>query len=207
MPRAGITDLLSNHLFWAFDASQFGTAFPVFTPVFGFSGISAPELIVETEDFIDGTYIYPRSVVKNARVSSVTFQRGASMFDSDFYDWITHAIYGTREVGDQGGVFNTVLRSVQGVTFRRNLVVIQFTRISAFPDAGTELETTNGALTLLGPLANAFRVPGRAWLLHDCIPVRYKPASDFDASSAAISIAELEVKPEYIEEFNLGIKP
>lgn len=65
-----------------------------------------------------------------------------------------------------------------------------------------------GALPIgIGPFAFATRIPARAWLLHDCLPVRYKAGSDFDAGNAAISLQELEVQPEHIEEFSLGIKP
>lgn len=59
----------------------------------------------------------------------------------------------------------------------------------------------------IGPFEFATRIPARAWLLHDCLPVRYKAGSDFDAGNAAISLQELEVQPEHIEEFSLGIKP
>lgn len=64
-----------------------------------------------------------------------------------------------------------------------------------------------GTAVGIGPFAFAMRLPARAWMLQNCLPVRYKSGSDFDASSAAISLQELEVQPEYIEEFSLGIKP
>ena len=58
----------------------------------------------------------------------------------------------------------------------------------------------------LGPFQFAMRIPGRAWLLNNCTPVRYRAGNDFDASSGQVSLQELEVQPESIEEFSLGIK-
>jgi len=40
--------------------------------------------------------------------------------------------------------------------------------------------------------------------LADCIPTRYKAGSDFDATSPATSLTELEVKPEYVMEMTIG---
>ena len=59
----------------------------------------------------------------------------------------------------------------------------------------------------IGPFAFATRIPARGWILHGCLPVRYRAGSDFEAASGEISLMELEVQPEYIEEFSLGIKP
>jgi hypothetical protein len=54
-----------------------------------------------------------------------------------------------------------------------------------------------------GPFEFAARVPARAFLLHNCIPVRYKPGSDFDASNSGVSLMELEVAVEGIDQINL----
>lgn len=56
----------------------------------------------------------------------------------------------------------------------------------------------------LGPVDQVVRIPARAYLLHGCIPTRYKVGSDFDASSADISIAELDLDYEMLEEINLS---
>jgi len=64
-----------------------------------------------------------------------------------------------------------------------------------------------GSALGIGPFEFATRIPARSWLLHNCLPVRYRAGNDFDASSGAISLMELEVQPEYIEEFSLGVKP
>lgn len=48
------------------------------------------------------------------------------------------------------------------------------------------------------------KVPARAFLLKNCIPTRYKSGSDFDATSGQISIQEMDIQPELIEEISLG---
>lgn len=57
-----------------------------------------------------------------------------------------------------------------------------------------------------GPLGIAnigIKVPARAFMLKNCIPTRYKTGSDFDASSGQVSIQELDIQPEIVEEIAL----
>jgi len=55
------------------------------------------------------------------------------------------------------------------------------------------------------PFEFAARVPARAWILYGCVPSRYKAGSDFDASSGDVSIAEIEVQIEFMEQFGVGL--
>lgn len=223
MPRPQLTDFLQDHLFWAFDASSPLVA-PVFTPLFGFSRITSPKINVTVESFKDGTYLYPRHVVTGAEVGSITFERAASLIDSDFYDWITYAIYGQKPTGEDAlsaavaGALGNDGTAFLAPGVRRNIVVIHFTRInpgvpgaiqSALSAVGAATGSTAGTngVVGIGPFEFAARVPARAWLLHACIPLSYQAGSDFDARSGQISLMSLEVLPEYIEEFSLGLKP
>jgi phage tail-like protein len=241
--RTRLADFLQSHLFWAFDASSAGV--PVFNPLFGFSKISAPEISAELETFKDGTFVYNRSVVKGGSVSPVVFERAASMFDVDFYDWIMFTLHGNKDFEDGGtlGKIGSEISNFLGGTPpspRRNLLIVQFSSLNlaalAPTDEGSSGLRITGSVALgalagiaagasnkavfggaafgagaalagVGPFAFAMRLPARAWMLHNCLPVRYKSASDFDASSPNISLQELEVQPEYIEEFSLGQKP
>ena len=47
------------------------------------------------------------------------------------------------------------------------------------------------------------RMFGKAYILFDCIPLRYKTASDFDATSSAISLSEIDIQPRYWKEISL----
>lgn len=239
MPRRRLSDVLQDHYFWAFDATA-EAGVPIFNPLFGFARISAPEIGLEVETFKDGTFLYNRGVVKGGNVSPVLFERAASMFDADFYDWIIFSLHGNKdfEAGGTLGKALNFLTSGGRTSPRRNLLIIQFTRINvgniqitndpllaATATAGIASVTSMvasalgtgpiaagvaaaGAVALgIGPFEFATRVPARGWILHNCLPVRYRAASDFDATSGQVSLMELEVQPEYIEEFSLGIKP
>jgi phage tail-like protein len=221
--RSGWTDLLKNHYFWAFDASGIGGT-PVFSPLFGFSSITAPSISLELETFKDGTYIYPRNVAKGATVGAITFQRAATLYDSDFYDWINLAIHGQTSDGSTPPV-------------RRTIVVIQFTRINLASGSDATAIATAGAFAALlgaslvagnginvesavtgagvisagalagigvGPIAYATRLPARAWILHGCLPVHYTASGELSANSPDVSIMSLEVQPEYIEELSIN---
>lgn len=236
MPRSRFFDKLQDHRFWAFDASS-NQEVPVFSPLFGFSAIGAPTISVETEEIKDGTFQYPRQLVKGATVGPILFQRAASPFDSDFYDWITHAIYGSKVSSSGGSLSHAVTGALVGnktgdSSWRRKLVIIQFTSISLNPKGGTDATTAallvgitafyssifaaggdgfgigaTVALGAMGPFEFSPKLPARGWVLHGCLPVDYKAASDFDANSGAVSLMDLEVQPEYIEEWSLGVKP
>jgi hypothetical protein len=238
MARTRLLDKLQDHYFWAFDATNEGV--PVFNPLFGFSGITSPEIVATVESFKDGTFLYNRNVVKGGEVGAVTFTRGASMFDSDFYEWIIFALHGDKEyLGDGGALGKTVSGFLSGgarKTPRRSLLIVHFTGINlkealssnntllkvaavagaavvgglvaqSLTGAGIAGGVAAGAALGLGPFHFATRIPARAWMLHNCIPVRYRPGNDFDAASGQISIQELEVQPEFVEEFSLGVKP
>lgn len=54
------------------------------------------------------------------------------------------------------------------------------------------------------PVGTAVRLPARAWLLQGCLPQRYKAGTDFDATSSDVSIMELELAVESVQEYALG---
>ena len=202
----------------------------MFSPLFGFSSITAPTITLETEEVKDGTFQFPRQLAKGATVGTVSFERAASPFDSDFYDWITHAIYGSK-VGQSGGSLSHAIAGALGAktgleSWRRKLLIMQFTGINmglaaslgvaavlagigiagAGGFSGVGLGATVG-LGVVGPFGFSPKLPARGWVLHGCVPVNYRAASDFDARSGNISLMNLEVQPEYVEEFSLGVKP
>lgn len=56
----------------------------------------------------------------------------------------------------------------------------------------------------LQPHSLGIKIPARAFLLQNCVPIRYKSGSDFDASSGDVSIQELEIAVEMMEEISLA---
>lgn len=205
-------------------------ALPVFSPLAGFSAISMPEITLEVQDITEANGLWRHRIVKHADVSSITLSRGATFSDSDFVRWTMAALRGTTEgftVGAQTGV-----GAIGGVTPRRDLLLVQYFRRTPFNLATTEAvgATLNAALagaaalsaggvtsgaaqatalvglavSPLGPFEIYPKIPARAWLLQACLPTRYKPGTDFDATSGQVSIMELEVQPESMEEISLA---
>jgi len=73
--------------------------------------------------------------------------------------------------------------------------------------AGLTLASTGVAALFkaaLGPYEFASRIPARAYVLKDCVPIRYKSGSDLDANSGAVMISELELAIEMVEEISLA---
>jgi phage tail-like protein len=180
-------DMMQSYPFWVFDASGFSgnLLFSVFDPVLGFSAAGAPEISVETQEIQPGNWEFKKRAVKTASVGVITLRRGARFYDSDFYNWITAAIRGFQPV-------------------RRNLVLVQFLGFRPVKQLIGQPAGSSGFGTEIAALSLAERLPGRAWVLHDCLPVRYKPGDDFDATSGAVSIQELDVQPEHISELTLA---
>lgn len=180
--RNRISDFLLSHNFHVFDVSFASPT--VFLPVFGFTSVTSPVINVETKEVKEGTFEYKRSIPVGAATDDVTLEQGARFYNSDFYDWIESVIRG---------------RSNQ----RKNLMIVQYSQIavSDLPSGGAGRQ--NLGFTPVTDLVS--RIPARAWLLIDTLPVTYRAASDFAAIGAEVSLMSLTVRPWYVEEFNTGI--
>lgn len=178
-----LSDFLPTHRFYVLDVSF--TIPTVFNISYGFSHCSAPEITVDTKQVKEGNYEFHRFIPVGANVSPISLQQGVRIFNSDFYDWVISCIEAKK-------------------TFRRNLLLIQFTDVAAIGGNGSgSIDSLIGSFLPLGDILA--RIPGRAWMLRDCIPVSYKAGTDMDALSAQVSIAELSIQPTEVEEFSLGI--
>ena len=180
--RNRIGDFLLSHNFHVFDVSFSSPT--VFLPVFGFATVSSPVINLETKEVKEGTFEYKRSIPMGASVDDVTLEQGARFYNSDFYDWITAVIKGDSNQ-------------------RKNLLIVQYSQIAVgdLPSGGAG--ATNLGFSPVTDLVS--RIPARAWLLLDSIPVNYRASSDFDALNTQVSLMSLTVRPWYVEEFNSGI--
>lgn len=187
MARARLLDKMQAYPFWVFDASGVAgnVLFSIFDPVLGFASCTAPEISAETREIKPGNWEYKHHVFQSAAVAPVTFGRGVNYFDSDFFNWITNTIRGIQPV-------------------RRNLVIVHFLSFRPLRAALGAQGGNSAVGPEQGTTSVVERVPGRAWLLHDCLPTRYKSGSDFDGSSSDVSIQELEVQPEYVTEMTIA---
>lgn len=185
MPRSQTSDHLMTHRFQLVDVSI--SSPPVLMPIFGFSSVTAPELTLEHQEIKEGNFEFPRKVFKSASVNNITLARGAALQDSDFWTWADNYVRGNRS--------------------KKNLMLIQFTGVAP-QGVGTGGPSVGGfqlTTSLPGVLEFGTSFPGRAWILRNCSPGRYKAAGDFDALQAGISIQELEIVYEHFVDFNMGI--
>lgn len=236
MARSNAVDYFQVYPFWLMDVAPIeALSLPIFTPLLGFSSITAPEMTLEVVDVEEANALYRRKVVKGGQVNSIVLSRASSWYESDFYKWILAAVSGT--TGGHGGGFGALGNGgIGGVTPRRSLLLVQFLSRAPF-DVGTGLAAgalaagvtvavaganSGGAVAAAGAVANvaaqaavgalmvklgpaevAPRLPGKAWMLYGALPSRYKVGGDFDASSSAVSISELEIAYEYFDEISL----
>ena len=211
MPRPRLLDYMQNYPFWLLDVSPTtDPPFFVLLPILGFQSITAPEMTAEMHEITPGNSHFKEHKILRASVNSITLSRGAQFWDADYWRWIHNAVIGKKKM-------------------RRDLMLIHYTSYAPATYGsgalGTVLEAGSSAalgvgggiamasIDVLSSLAfglgidvseNAPRIPGRLWSLRDCLPTRYKVASDFDATSADVSLMELEVQPKYFEEISLA---
>lgn len=234
MARSAYSDILQVFPFWLFDVAPIeGISLPIFNPLAGFSSCTAPGMTFEMQDITEGNWHFRRKVIKKADVDSITVTRGATFYDSDFWRWTVASVTGNPE-GFQIRSPPASLMSIGGPTPRRNLLLVQFfartptsigaagalaaaglisaqivqsgavSPVAAATVAGGAGLAAAGGAVGFGPFEFSPKLPAKAWLLHDCIPVRFKTGTDFDASSGDVSIAEIEFQPEMFEELSLS---
>jgi hypothetical protein len=157
-------------------------------------------------------------VVKGGVVGTFTMARGVKVGDQDFYEWTKRAQFG------RGGSVRKRLLVIQLHTqfFTDNVIekIGQFAKgITAnFSGqvgrqlgglAGSQLGAQaigQGAGQLAGSgaarLAGDHRWANRMWVLDGCIPEEYQPVDTLEASDSDVSVMELTVAPEQMEEYD-----
>lgn len=196
MARRTLQDFLQNCHFWLVDVGGLEPgSIPVILPSYGFTEISAPTVEAEMHQIVEGNWPFKRQVIKSGEVGPITLKRGVAFEDSDFWRWMMSSLTGvTSGWGTTGGT------SVGGVSPRRNLLLLHFFARNPFGDPLAAALAGFGAGI---PSFPAPRYPARAFVLYDCLPGRYKAGSDFDATNGEVSIKELDIHPELIEEISL----
>ena len=212
MPRTPLNDVLMTHEFHLIDVDLSISVPPfVFIPTVGFTSITMPEVSIETEQVVEGTSDYVYNVLKNASANTITLTKGASAYNSDFWRWTMACLKGNAP--DKFSVVPTKLPSIPGR--RRNFMLIHFMNISSEGvldalktggpidkiKAGAMLPAAGLSAAILALSGEVVAVPAKLFMLFGCLPTRYKPGSDFDASETAVSIEELDLSYSYFEEF------
>lgn len=205
MARNIIADLLQNHRFWLIDMVPSATIpfFVMGSPVYGFQSISMPEYTFEAREIKQMNSMMKRTVYEGGGWGTITLSRGVRVCDDTFYEWVRRAIEGLDTIdrhllliqycpasfgglsGDAAtmGKIDGIISTVQAV-------------------AGTVVNPTGA---WMGRMDSGYmdNVPGKLWVLWNCVPTRYKPGSDLDATDASVSIAELELAVHNVSEMTL----
>lgn len=183
MARSRIADLLQSHRFWLMDIVPSAT-FPFYvlgSPLMGFQSITAPEYTAEAEEIKQLNSMYKRHAYSGGSVGPITLTRGVRGYDDTMWQWMYRAIKGMESTN-------------------RHLLLIQYANIDAANIGPFDLDVPDLP-------TNAWEyvsfVPAKAWMLWDSIPVRYKGASDFDAMSGEVSVAELDIQPWAMTEVSM----
>jgi len=175
MARGRIEDYLQSNGFMLIDISpNLNPPFFVFNPFMGFKSASSINFSLETETYKPLNSGNTVHYVKSTTVEAITLERGAKFTDTDFYRWCERA---------SNGIDQT----------RRNLMIVQFMGMGHI----------NESPVLPGPFSQIVRVPGRTWILWECIPTGYN-SGDLDATSSDITMMSLTLQPSAITEVALG---
>lgn len=224
MARRAITDPLQTHKFWIFDISYLDSVqLPVFSPLLGFSKIGMPEVSLETHEVREANWLFKKTVIKGGSISNITLETASTYVNSDFWKWTIAALTGDTTAGRWLSGISKLQEVIGGPSPRKNLVLVQFFArnpniIASAALAVTEQRTRNITSrrrtgntpefdlqnSRFGPGELVPPIPAKAWILYGCLPVRCRPGSDFDASSAEISLQEIEISIEGIEEVSLA---
>ena len=175
MPRSRFADLMQSHRFWLTDVVPSST-FPFLVlgaPFLGFQSITTPEYTADVEEIKQLNSMFKKHVYTGGSAGNITLTRGVRAYDDTMWDWMQRAIKGYDNPN-------------------RHLLLLHFTSIG----------TTNDEIGVEAWESIAF-LPGKAWLLWDAIPVRYKAGTDFNATDGSVSIAELEISINAFTEFTL----
>lgn len=203
--------------------------FVALSPQVGFQSADIPSTSVETEEVPVGNDVTPHHLPVGAEVGTATLERGVLIGDMEFYRWTRHTIYGRgkfrrtlgviqvhgmpkdRNAGVNGGIGAMIQRV--GAVLRQGaaaLSMAQAGKAGDSADGSAAGAIASGAAAIGGPggLGRAAAAAiqdfsGRAWVLEDCIPVDYDPATDgLGGDSEDITIASIELQPEKVREAN-----
>jgi hypothetical protein len=180
--RHPIEDLLQSHRFWLVDMVPSST-FPFYvlgSPIMGFQSITMPEYSMEVDEIKQVNSMYKRYAYSGGSMAQITLMRGARAYDDTFMSWVERAVRGYDMVP-------------------RNLLLLQYTNINVVNNLGLSVELP----VSVGAWEVAQFIPGRAFLMWDCIPVRYKAGTDMEGMSGDVSLMEIDLQPHAMNEFVL----
>jgi len=164
--RSTLTDYLQTYAFWLMDVAPIEPlALPIFTPLLGFSSITAPEIQLDIKEITEANWFFKRKVVQGGNVGNITLMRASKWYDNDFYKWVVAAL-----AGNTGGRGALHAMAVGGATPRRDLLLMHFMSRSPFPKGWSQAVAATGILALQGTATgmtgNAASLASRGYIEH-----------------------------------------
>jgi phage tail-like protein len=189
MARAVASDHLSVFRFHVEAIGTFGQQFlKGNTPQSGFASVSLPEPSVEVIDYAEGQHNWWKKIPGQVAFDTITLRRGVARRDAAFWNWLSTVILGTG-------------------SFRATVEIKHYSRL--LPGSVEAAAVSAGAgnafgNAILGSFPRSGQIPvdttpARIYRLHEAWPTRCKLASDLDASSGDVAVAELELAYEHLD--------
>jgi phage tail-like protein len=141
----------------------------------GFQSCTLPEVSAEVTEYREGTMKYTRKFNGVATVTDVSLMRGLALNDSALFSWMMDAVGGGEH--------------------RRDISIKQYTRAALFAPSGANAALSDPNEGDYVGAAGADQA--RSYNCFECIPTRCKPGADLDATSAEVSVQELDIALEY----------
>jgi phage tail-like protein len=175
MARELIDDFLHSFRFHAATLTDYDPLSAPGTAEAGFNNMTTPELTIEAVEYKEGLDIYPRKYPGAPTVNEITLSRGVTFIDTSFWQWARATVEGADP-------------------YRIDLEIKHYHRGGFLTTPRTTLATAD--IVTRGESST----PARRYQLYEAFPIRHKPAADLDATSAEVSLMELDVA---FESFNV----
>lgn len=154
----------------------------------GFTSVEVPQSDIATKSYAEGgSHLFPKQIIDSVSYKPITLRRGVTE-NTDFHKWATkyiELVRGIREDGETTPDFSQLSDS---------LIANPFENERAVQPSEYRRDVSIGHLDREGNLVKIYR-------LYKCIPISYKPASDFD--SAADDEMSIESITLSYESFNV----
>jgi hypothetical protein len=185
MPRAAASDPLHNFRFHAraggvagvpgtnptdvLQPEGVGEGFTASESEAGFASITSPEITLDEATYREGIFTYTQKYPGIPTINDLTMIRCTTKYDTAFFNWI--------------------LGAIEGNEYRSDVTIFHVQR----PNRDMALDTS------AGQILDVNNEISKLMIIREGTPGRVKLASDLDANTSDISLAEIDVRCERVD--------